>query len=277
MAVHWLKPGTSVLASGFVPSRGEYSSGDPRVLAEHMADLREAGVDTVVVSWWGTGSLEDERLPLVAAEARAYGIDVAVHVEPYPGRTPQTVEADVRRLEQRGFRDFYVYDSSADDDAAWAAVNAGLDGVRLFANTPLPGKAHAGGFAGLYTYDVLVYDGRSFRRMCRQARALGLVCAPSVGPGFDARRATGEPRVRPRNDGRTYDGMWRAAVRARPEIVTVTSYNEWHEGTQIEPARGAYEGAYGMVGAPAEHAYLDRTAYWAACYRASRSGVSRAT
>jgi hypothetical protein len=61
--------------------------------------------------------------------------------------------------------------------------------------------------------------------------------------------------------------MWRAAIRARAAIVTVTSYNEWHEGTQIEPARGGYDGAYGTAGREAERAYLDRTALWAARFR----------
>jgi hypothetical protein len=64
--------------------------------------------------------------------------------------------------------------------------------------------------------------------------------------------------------------MWRSALRARPDSVTITSYNEWNEGTQIEPASSdpvrpgylTYEGAYGLRGAAAERAYLRRTAYW---------------
>lgn len=39
-----------------------------------------------------------------------------------------------------------------------------------------------------------------------------------------------------RADGRYYDDGWRQAVAAQPEVVSVTSWNEWHEGTQIEPA-----------------------------------------
>ena len=31
--------------------------------------------------------------------------------------------------------------------------------------------------------------------------------------------------------------MWRAALTSRAQIVSITSFNEWHEGTQIEPAR----------------------------------------
>ena len=150
----------------------------------------------------------------------------------------------------------------------WRSALAGLSGVRVFANTPLAGKALKGGFQGIYTYDVLVYDGRSFPRMCENARQAGLLCAPSVGPGFDARRATGDPRVRERNDGRWYDHMWQAAVRASPDLVTITSYNEWHEGTQIEAARpsnglySCYDGAWGLDGRRAQRAYIDRTSYW---------------
>src|SRR5204863_5104136 len=123
----------------------------------------------------------------------------------------------------------------------------------------------------------------SFARLCARARAAKLVCAPSVGPGFQADRATGDPHVKPRLDGRTYDAMWRAAIRAGADRVTITSYNEWHEGTQIEPASAAgsrmlaasptlrqpyqtYDGAYGLHGGEASRAYLERTAYWVRRY-----------
>jgi hypothetical protein len=76
--------------------------------------------------------------------------------------------------------------------------------------------------------------------------------------------------------------MWQAAIRAAPDVVTVTSYNEWHEGTQIEPARAAggpyasYDGAWGLRGAPAQRAYLDRTATWVSRLRGGVSTPARA-
>lgn len=279
---HWGQGGRQppgAIASGWFPVRGAYSSSDPAVLRAQMSEIATAGVDTVIVSWWGPGSPEDARLPLVASVARAAGLRVAVHVEPYEGRTPETLEPELRRLADDGVRDFYVYDSTRSPNDSWRALNARLDGIRLFANTGLPGKALAGGFDGLYTYDVLLFDGSSFPRVCASARKHGLLCAPSVGPGYDARRATPDPRVQPRANGARYDRMWRAAVRARADIVTITSYNEWHEGTQIEPARSAapgyksYVGAWGMTGRRAERAYLDRTAHWAARYRTLVAGA----
>ncbi|HXF98152.1 MAG TPA: hypothetical protein VNJ46_06020, partial [Gaiellaceae bacterium] len=274
---HWYveRSGTPVLAIAFYPLRGLYSSSDPRIVAAHMREIAAAGIDTVVVSWWGPGSVEDERLPLVQAAARREGLRVALHLEPYAGRTPERAVADVERLRAFGIRDVYVYDADRDAPAAWAAALSRLQGVRVFAHTTLVGRARAAGFDGVYTYDVAIWTGRTFRRLCAQARAAGLLCAPSVGPGYDARLATGHALVRPRQNGRVYDGMWRAALRAGADVVTITSYNEWQEGTQLEPARPqvgrpGYEGAWGRTGVAAARAYLEATARWTTRLRQGR-------
>jgi glycoprotein endo-alpha-1,2-mannosidase len=273
---HWQQNGNdppASIASNWFPVRGVYSSSDVAVVRAQMREIASIGVQTVIVSWWGPGSAEAARLPLVERAARAAGLRVALHVEPFAGRTPAALVSQLRALASAGITDVYVYDSTSSPDSEWKAANGQLAGLRLFANTGLPGKAEAGGFAGLYTYDVRIYDGRSFPRMCASARMHNLLCAPSVGPGFDAERATGDLRVQGRGNGKTYDRMWRGAVRAAADVVTITSYNEWHEGTQIEPASAvggpysSYDGAYGLEGRAAERAYLDRTAAWVRTYR----------
>jgi hypothetical protein len=275
---HWYveHDGAPVLSTPYYPVRGLYSSSNPRVVAAHMREIRAAGVTTVVVSWWGFGSPTDERLPLVTHAARRQGLEVAIHVEPYGGRTPALAAADIARLRDAGYRDFYVYDAARDPASAWADALATVAGVRVFGHTTLVGRAKASGFDGLYTYDVVTWDGGIFRRLCRQADAVGLLCAPSVGPGYDARLATRHEVTRPRLDGRTYDRMWRAALRAGADVVTITSYNEWQEGTQIEPARlkvgrPSYEGSWGRSGVAAQRAYLDATARWTARLRSAAS------
>jgi glycosyl hydrolase family 99 len=268
---HWQQGGSAPpasVASGFYPARGPYSSADGLVVDAQMREIAAAGIGTVIASWWGRGSAEDRQLPQVMAAARAHGLSVAAHLEPYEGRTVASTEQDIAYLRSFGVADFYIWASVALPDAEWAELNARLSGVRTFANTNLVGHAAAGGFDGLYTYDVLLFGGVLFPRLCGQARHLGVLCAPSVGPGYDARRAAGDPRVRPRRNGATYDSMWRGAVKAHADLVTITSYNEWHEGTQIEPARPGrrgfegYDGAWGLRGRAAQTAYLDRTAYW---------------
>ena len=279
---HWSQNGHTPpfdIASSYYPARGLYSSSDPEVLAAQMDDIRGAGIDEIAVSWWGKGSAEDQRLPAVLAAARADGILVAAHLEPYAGRSVMSIVADVGYLRTLGITTFYVYRAADFPTADWAAAKTALHqgGVQLLAQTAYAGWAAAAGFDGIYTYDILTYGGDKFARICNEAHVLHLLCAPSVGPGYLARRGDGDTRVKPRRNGRTYDAMWAAAIKAKADAVTITSYNEWHEGTQIEPAapsgrRGgyrylSYDGAFGLYGVDAESAYLERTLYWAGVYR----------
>jgi glycoprotein endo-alpha-1,2-mannosidase len=272
---HWYveKEGAApILSTRYYPSRGLYSSSNVKVTGAHMREIAGTGVTTVVVCGWGLGWPGGGRGPLVMQAATQNKLAVAVHIEPYPGRTPASVAADIEQLRQGSIEDFYVYDADRNPAEAWAEALAPLDDVRVFGHTTFVGRAKASGFDGLYTYDVGTWSGSTFARICTQAHKVGLLCAPSVGPGYDARLATKDPIIRLRQDGATYDRMWRAAVRADADLVTITSYNEWQEGTQIEPARPqvgkpAYDGAWGRTGIAAQRAYLDATAVWAARVR----------
>jgi glycoprotein endo-alpha-1,2-mannosidase len=279
------------IASNFYPARGPYSSGNPAVVAAQMREIAGAGIGEVVSSWWGWGSLEDERLPLVLDAARRVGLSIAVQIEPFPGRSVDTLSAAISHLVSLGITRYYVYQPFTDlSDADWAQLNSSLTGVQVLAQTVDASRAAGDGFEGVYTYDILRYGPSRLAGVCARARQVHLLCAPSVGPGYDANRATGDPRVRSRRNGATYDSMWRAAIAAHPDLVTITSYNEWHEGTQIEPAREAplwrgrvlsrspvehfsyedYDGAYGFHGRAAGDAYLGRTAMWARAFARSR-------
>jgi hypothetical protein len=268
---HWdqnsHRPPTDVY-SRFYPASGPYSSSDAAVVERQMAQIGSAGVDEVVVSWWGRGSAEDRRLPLVAAAAARHHLAVAVHLEPYEGRTPATVARDLQYIASLGLRDVFVYHPRDFGASDWTAVRAAAPTLRLFAGTEAIGFAAAAHFDGFYTYDFVTYGAGKFARLCAQAHAMRLLCGPSVGPGYDGRRAGEAPVGRGRHNGETYDRLWSAALLAQADVVTVTSYNEWGEGSQIEPAsrhRGyaSYDGAWGMTGSAAQFAYLTRTAYWA--------------
>jgi hypothetical protein len=281
---HWSQRGHSPpddIASAYYPARGLYSSSDRLVIGAQMDEIRSAGIDEIIVSWWGRGSAEDARLALVVGAARADGLTVAAHLEPYPDRTVASTLADLTYLRRYGIRTFYVYRALDLPIADWAVSKAALHagGNLLFAQTALAGAAAAAGFDGVYTYDIVTYGGGMFARLCAEAHAQHLICAPSVGPGYDARRGSGDPVVKPRRHGATYDAMWRAAIHVHADRVTITSYNEWHEGTQIEPAttagrRGAYryftyDGVWGLHGAAAAGAYLTRTRYWSDVFRST--------
>jgi glycoprotein endo-alpha-1,2-mannosidase len=286
---HWSQDGHAPpndIASVYYPAIGVYSSQSPVVLNQQMEEIQRAGINQIAVSWWGTGSPEDERLPGVIAAAKLQNIAVAVHIEPYAGRTVASVGSDIAYLQTLGVSIFYIYQAFEISPSDWAPLNDALhaEGVTTWADTAFVGQAVTGHFSGIYTYDIVTWNASKFARLCAEAHAHDLLCAPSVGPGYDARRATGDPQVKPRLDGRTYDSMWRAAIAAGADEVTITSFNEWQEGTQIEPAApsarhgqysyASYDGAWGLEGLAAESAYLDRTAYWVGVYGTAEQQVS---
>jgi len=92
---------------------------------------------------------------------------------------------------------------------------------------------------------------------------------PSVIPGFSAQRV-GYPAdtLVPRQDCDTYADQWEAALGTgiQPEMVTVTSFNEWHEGSMIEPPAVGVENGQGYTyadfGKLPPDGYLTLTRQW---------------
>lgn len=79
----------------------------------------------------------------------------------------------------------------------------------------------------------------------------------TVMPGYDDTRIR-NTRVRDRANGDYYRRSWQAAIDSNAQAVIINSWNEWFEGTQIEPSR-----SYGTQ-------YLDMTRDASARYKGSR-------
>jgi len=71
------------------------------------------------------------------------------------------------------------------------------------------------------------------------ARTRGLRLVPGVMPGYDDTPLRGADRVTiNRRRGDFYRESWRVASRfisSGQPLLLVTSFNEWHDGTEIEP------------------------------------------
>jgi glycoprotein endo-alpha-1,2-mannosidase len=101
--------------SPFVPSLGLYSSADVEALRSQLESVRKAGIDSVMLSWWGQadasvgrdsqGVSTDELVPLVLDAAHEAGVGVTWHLEPYGGRTPESVGEDLAYLHERYVRE----------------------------------------------------------------------------------------------------------------------------------------------------------------------------
>lgn len=128
--------------------------------------------------------------------------------------------------------------------SAWAvatdAIHAGSDAFVV--HCPCGGRFAEGvvdgHFDGAYNYaDLDLQGGEVFG----WARGLprGALYIPSILPGMSQTAIGGGPElVLDRADGALYREWFEAAMTTgvRPTLLSITSFNEWHEGTQIEPA-----------------------------------------
>jgi glycoprotein endo-alpha-1,2-mannosidase len=304
-------PGGDDIGANFYPELGCYSVNDPNIVEVHMQQLRQAKVGVICVSWWGIGSFTDRALPGLFRAAEKHGIRINFHLEPHLGSGKRDAgkvrDAVVYLLDAYGaspalYRDgargnrpmFYIYDSYLTEAAEWATILAPeakqtirgtkYDAVMigLWVKENEQRFFLDGHFDGYYTYfasDGLTYGSTlaNWGRLATWARAHKMLFIPCVAPGYI------DTRIRPWNDGNTrgreqgayYDREFQAAIAVKPEIIGITSFNEWHEGTQIEPAVSKTVGDYVYEDyAPREPAwYLERTAHWVTRYEESMSGV----
>ncbi len=112
--------------------------------------------------------------------------------------------------------------------------------VKLFDLAP---QLVADGFDGLHVYnphvdvDLGADMAEEYQTIVRLASARKLISAATVIPGYDDRWAgRSYSAVTPRDEGRLFDRLWSQAAAAGPDWILVTSFNEWHEGSEIEPS-----------------------------------------
>jgi len=278
------------IGANFYPADGLYSSLSREDVARQLKQSKDAGVGVLAASWWGKGDITDKSLALLFEVAPEYGLKICFHIEPFPGRNAETMRealgwvlGDAHQWATRLPRVGYVPREDGLPRPGWAGLFQ-PDGAHSVRGTKYDVAAIAlwvkekeqdfmlrGGFDGFYTYftpDGFTYGSTpsNWPQLAAWAKENRLLFIPSVGPGYvDTRiRPWNGKNTRAREDGVYYDRMFESALKSGASLVSITSFNEWHEGTQIEPAvPKTIEGyQYEDYGARAPDYYLERTRHW---------------
>ena len=180
-----------------------------------------------------------------------YGFTVPRIVE-HLGYLAATYHGHARMLHVEGRLVVFLYSTFAKHTAEdWRRIRALLDSQgtdkRLFLVAGemdhwAPDFCVPGLFDGFtqYTYELEDYSAQGVARLAGAMRNMAecnrvrFWTAP-VAPGFDGRIWHHPGRVATRGLGKLYESMWQQAIEEQPPCVTICSFNEWGEGTQIEP------------------------------------------
>ena len=258
--------GKDNLATNFYPELKNYSSTDPKIIARHMSMMAKAKIDVVVVTWWGPNDFGSPALQVLFEEATKHEMKVCFHIEPYGGRGAESLRANIADLtEQFGSHQafyrmdgkpcFFIYDSYLTPASEWARI-CRPEGDLTIRGTELDSKIIGlwvkdkeqdyfleSGLDGFYTYFAaagFTYGSTpvNWKGMQEWAVRNEKIFIPCVGPGYiDTRvRPWNTVTTRDRENGKYYTDMFQAAMESGASYIGITSFNEWHEGTQIEPA-----------------------------------------
>jgi hypothetical protein len=297
--MHWQDNGhlpPQDISSSFYPALGPYSSGDLQTIDRHMRWIAGANINALIYSWWGQNDYTDQVARKVLDAAADYNLKVSFLIEPYPGRTPRSLCLDVEYLLKKygnhpalfqsaqktaysqnpGSRPmFFIYNPDfAPGEMKQVAdeIHASDHDSLLLVQSTNAGLIDAMHVDGLFAYEAVQSVMHFYKGLVRTINQKNSIFVPCVSPGFNMRRTANREALwfRPRLAGSTYDEWWQETIAADPQFVAIISFNEWHEGTQIEPALSArfplpnyvsYLNAYGDA-AGVERSYLRRTALW---------------
>ncbi len=95
-----------------------------------------------------------------------------------------------------------------------------------------------GGFTPGSNSSTLDYCREVYQRFLDNCRDDSALIFGSATPGFDDTPVWGwgnSPRVAPRYEGKRYEMTWEQAIAADVDAMQIVTWNDWNEGSQIEP------------------------------------------
>lgn len=282
----WYDPDSFGSNTAFQPVSQNYHSDDPVLIEQHVQWARRAGIDAFVVAWEGAGSRTDRNLRKVLDIGARHGLratiyfethvfvpfgpeDVAAQLKAFYANYVDRGEPNLVRFQGKPVIFFWATRLLSPD--AWASIRAQVDPQRRavwIAEGDVYAQLAGDTFDGLHLYSIAWSDNpaRTLANAGARVHAFpNTLWIPTAMPGYDDTRdphklLRGDPTfVRERDNGAYLRESFRGAVVSSPDwAILITSFNEWLEGHQIEPAE-----EYGTT-------YLDRLRELVDEYRSGR-------
>ncbi len=260
-----------------------YDSRDRATIQRHVAQARSAGIDALVQSWYGpSGGVNNMTefnfatlLDVSAQSDFRAAVDFEV-TSPFFSTAGDVQGALATLLSGHARHPAYLRVNGKPVVFFWRQQRFSVDDWTAIRNQVDPNRASiwiAEGtdpsylrvFDGIHWYSVawsadpvssLVNYAAKVRKTAEDLGGFRYWVSPAM-PGYDDRKLRGAGGlVRPRDNGNYFRATFAGANQSGADWVIVTSFNEWPEGSQIEPSV-----AYG-------ESYLNLTRELAAAYRA---------
>jgi len=272
---HWdYYTNDNIQTSTNYPILGPYDCHDPLVISAHIALAKQAGIDGFIASWWGPNTFEDNAMETILNVAEAMDFEISAYYESVRIMTQEQVTRELDYffdnygdhpafLHESGEPVVFVYVPSYNNRDAefWLQVREAVENqhgpITLIADHgdldlfPAFEAFHTYIYTGDQSYQVfsnaqkrmsvgLTGSAEEQIALLKNGENLTIYEKPffvTVNPGFWFYRKTPGDLLAERNNGEKYADNWNTAFDLDTHTVLITSWNEWHEGTEIEPSR----------------------------------------
>jgi uncharacterized protein YraI len=262
-----------------------YVSRDRGVMGRQIDQAKSAGIDAFVVAWYGPNGASNQTEPNLAAlldEAAARGFKIAVLFEtdsPFLGGVDATTGALQHLLSVHANHPAYLRVDGRPVVFFWRPGLYGVDTWAAIRGQVDPNRSAFWVSEGVDTSLLSVFDGHHLysntwsppadllatnQKFAARVPA-DRVWVATVMPGYnDVKIRPGSGFATDREGGAYYVRSWQAAIDGGAEWVVINSFNEWPEGSYIEPSA-----AFGSQ-------YLDLTASWSSQFKGASAPLMAA-
>jgi hypothetical protein len=250
----------------------KYNSSDTATIYRQISQASQAGVTGFISSWWGAGDQTDKNFQKLLAQSSALqqstqaSFTSTIYFEsdaPAFNSQAKIVSGlqyvlthyshDAHFFHWQSKPVIFFWDPLGNGRtlAEWSSIRRQVDpynqmfwsaeGVNTNVLQVFDGiHLFSAAYWGIQHNDMNAVD-QGFRNSINtynQAHRTHKIWAAGVLPGYNDTKVPGRKGtyVVPRNNGATYRTSWQGAISSSPDWVTVTSYNEWFEGSMIEPS-----------------------------------------
>ena len=239
-----------------------YNSSSVVTIQRHVLQARSAGIDALVVAWYGPALIDNPTEPnlrILLDQAASNGLDVAVLLDMEAGFLQAAADVtqalavlrDGHALHQAyltasGRPVIFFYQQWRLSLPAWEAIRNQVDPQReMLWIAEGADTLWLSVFDGLYLYNIagasdpvsLLVDVAARVRQWSASYGEERLWVATTMPGYDnSALPSAVTLVRDRDDGAYYGACWDGAVRTAADWVFISSFNQWLEGSQIEPS-----------------------------------------
>lgn len=263
---HWtmnhFDPEKGKIASHYTPLIGAYDSNDPHALEYQALLMKYSGLDGAIIDWYGKEDVydyatnhrntlhfikylkkaglkfaicyEDQTLPNLIKFKKVKEKDVVTHGKQLMNWVAKNWFSDKAYVRLKDKPVFLVFGPQYYKGLQWNEMLKGIDltiyGVNGKYDFPTDG------YAWPYPKDGNERMVRFYKESTHVRGFLG-VAYPRFHDIYAEAKVHDSWGSIPDDNGKTFDYTFKLAVNAKSPIIQIATWNDWGEGTQIEPSK----------------------------------------